>query len=84
MSRKRTQSGLTNGQNVCGEEIRRRRCAFGISQEKLAELSQLQGWDITRGLIAKVETGERGVSDDELICFAKLLRCTPHELLNWK
>lgn len=84
MSRTRTITKFTNGQNVCGHEVRRRRNALGFSQDELAAKGQLLGWSATRGLIAKIESGERSVSDDELRHLAFLLDTSVDELIDWE
>lgn len=83
MSRARTTTDLPNGQNVCGQRVRQRRDALGLSQDELAAKGQLLGWSATRGLIAKIESGERSVSDDELRHLAFLLDSSIEELLDW-
>lgn len=58
------------------------RDALGLSQEALASKGQLLGWSATRGLIAKIESGERSVSDDELRHLAFLLDTSVDELID--
>jgi transcriptional regulator with XRE-family HTH domain len=60
------------------------RDALGFSQDELASKGQLLGWSATRGLIAKIESGERSVSDDELRHLAFLLDTTVDELIDWE
>lgn len=80
-----------NGQNICGERVRRYRLRLPnnkfpgrpVSQEVLAARAQAMGWDIGRDVIAKIELGERCVTDKELEQLAKLLNCTPHNLIGW-
>lgn len=49
--------------NLVGTEVRRKRCARNWSQERLAEECQDKGWYVTRGHIAKIESGEVCVTD---------------------
>ena len=63
-----------------GENILRFRNAIGMSQDELAKKC---GY-IDRSSIAKIEKGERGLSQSKTIAIAKALGTTPNELLNWK
>lgn len=49
-----------------GDNIRKQRQAKGITQEQLAAQLQLNGCDITRGTLAKIEAGIRHISLSEL------------------
>lgn len=69
------------GKNVSGPAIKRYRDKLGLSQEDLAARAQRTGWDIGRGVIAKIETGTRYVDDVELVKIAKLLRVSARDLL---
>ncbi len=59
--------------NLSGPNVRRYRDKLGFSQEEFAVKCQLMGWDIGRGVIAKIETGTRCVDDIELTKLAKAL-----------
>ena len=61
---------------LLGKAIRRRREAFGHSQEKLAELI-----DCHRNYVGLVERGEQNLTIDMLARFAAALGCTTAELL---
>jgi transcriptional regulator with XRE-family HTH domain len=67
--------------NVIGPVIRRLRVERGLSQPKLSARCQLDGWDISRDFIAKVEAGRRLVRDIELVKFAVSLGVTPNEIV---
>jgi transcriptional regulator with XRE-family HTH domain len=59
--------------NLVGTEVRRKRCEKNWSQERLADECQDMGWNVTRGHIAKIESGEVHVSDvDHLVLAAAL------------
>jgi len=60
--------------NIVGLAVRRIRNAKGLSQSALAARLQRQGWPASRGLVAKVESGERWVADFEAVFLAKVLR----------
>ena len=53
-------------QNYYGKLIRRFRIEKKMSQEKLATKLQLAGWDIDCAVVARIEHGERSLSDLEL------------------
>jgi hypothetical protein len=68
--------------NLCGPMVKRYRDALGLSQEGLAARAQLAGWDIGRGVIAKIETGTRCVDDIELVRLAGLLGVKAQKLVD--
>lgn len=67
--------------NVCGKNIAIHRKDMNISQRKLADLLQLNGLDIDKNAIQKIESGKRFITDIELIVFAKVLNVTFDDLL---
>lgn len=69
------------GKNMSGPAIKHYRDKLGLSQEELAARAQRSGWDIGRGVVAKIETGTRYVTDVELVRMAKLLRVPARDLL---
>lgn len=52
-----------------------------ISQNKFAKLVQLEGLDVDKNAIQRIESGKRFVTDIELKVFAKILNSTTDELL---
>jgi len=66
--------------NIVGPRIRKIRDEKGLSQQQVAIRCQVLGLDLTRGALAKIESGIRGVSDHELPFLAKALD-TPLESL---
>ena len=62
--------------NVSGERIHQARTAMRLSQADLAARMQLNGVTIEREAISKIETGDRFVTDYELMVFAKVLNVT--------
>ena len=65
-----------------GQNIRNRRMEIGLTQETLAAKLQVEGCDITRSAVAKMEVGQRHVYPDELIALKKILGVTYEELLS--
>lgn len=50
-------------------------------QRALADLMQLQGMDLDKNAIQRIECGKRFVTDIELKAFAQILHVTTDELL---
>ena len=63
-----------------GNHIRTAREKRGMTQEALAAQLQIMGCDITRGALAKMETGLRHVYPDEIRCLRQCLRVSYEEL----
>lgn len=59
--------------NHVGPQIRRLRRARGWSQAKLAERLQLNGLDVGRDVVARIECQIHCVRDKELLFFARTL-----------
>jgi transcriptional regulator with XRE-family HTH domain len=66
--------------NIVGSQVRRIRNEIEISQAELAAECQLQGWDVSRDVVAKIEDGRRWVADEELLKLAGALKCAVPEL----
>ena len=72
---------MTNGQprrtkypaNFIGPQIQRLRKARGWSQAKLAERLQLNGLDVGRDVVARIECRLHCVKDKEIIFIARTL-----------
>ena len=56
-----------------GENIRALRLKADMTQEVLSAKMQLEGCDITRSAVAKMEVGQRHVYPDEIILIKKIL-----------
>lgn len=56
-----------------GYNIRKLRENTGMTQETLATKLQLNGCDITRSAVAKIEVGQRHLYPDEIILIKKIL-----------
>lgn len=65
--------------NISGERIYQVRTSRHMTQLELAAKMQLQGVTIEREAISKIETGNRLVTDYELVAFSKVFRVT----LDW-
>ncbi len=53
--------------------IRAIRESVGMIQEQLAAKLQIEGCDITRSAVAKIEVGQRHLYPDEIILIRKIL-----------
>ena len=56
-----------------GRNIRNLREKAGMTQEYLATKLQLNGCDITRSAVAKIEVGQRHLYPDEVILIKQIL-----------
>ncbi|MGN1418961.1 MAG: helix-turn-helix domain-containing protein [Acutalibacteraceae bacterium] len=69
-----------NYEKQIGKNIRIMREKNNMTQDFLAAQMQLQGCDITRSALAKIEVGQRHIYVDELVLFKKLLGVSFEEL----
>ena len=65
-----------------GQNIRRLREKAKITQEQLATRLQLQGCDITRSAVAKIEVGQRHLYPDEIILIKNILKASYEEIFD--
>lgn len=77
----KTKSGQKNliGKNLI--EYRKRK---GFSQRLLAYQLQLEGYDIDKNVITRIETNSRYVTDIELKAFCDVLEITYEDLIDGK
>ena len=67
-----------------GNNIRRLREKAGVTQEQLATKLQLEGCDITRSAVAKIEVGQRHLYPDEIILIKLILKADYEDIFNIK
>lgn len=65
-----------------GQNIKRLREKKNMTQETLAAKLQLEGCDITRSAVAKIEVGQRHLYPDEIILIRKILKVDYEEIFN--
>ena len=65
-----------------GDNIRRLREKIGFTQEYVATKLQLEGCDITRSALAKIEVGQRHLYPDEIIFPKKILHTNYEEIFS--
>ena len=63
-----------------GKMIKQAREKKGMTQDNLSAKMQLQGCDITRSAIAKIEVGQRHIYPDEIKLIKEILEITFDEL----
>lgn len=61
-----------------GKNIKELREKAGVTQDLLATKLQLNGCDITRSAVAKIEVGQRHLYPDEIILIKQIL-CVDYE-----
>ena len=64
-----------------GNNIRAIRESRGMTQDTLAAKLQLQGCDITRSAVAKIEVGQRHLYPDEIILIRRILKTSYETIL---
>lgn len=73
----RTSPGLRKGKlNVLGPRIQKLRMQKGWTQLRFCLRLQKRGWDIKMSSLGRIETGDRSITDNELLFIAKVLDCS--------
>jgi transcriptional regulator with XRE-family HTH domain len=72
---------FNGSKNICGKRIKEVRKKLKLSQEMLAAKLQVEGINIERDSISRIEIGTRFVADYELLVLCKILNVTPEYLL---
>ena len=69
--------------NICGENIYylRKNNSVKMSQRILAEKMQLLGIDLDKNAVQRIESGQRFVTDIELMAISKIFNISCDELL---
>lgn len=73
---------IDGSNNICGKKISEFRRKLDISQRELAEKLQLNGLDIDKNAIQRIEAGKRFVTDIEIVAFTKVFEVSFEELLS--
>ena len=81
MYKNKSEDGLNN---ICGEKVKQYRMAMSkkTSQRKLADLLQVEGLDLDKNAIQRIEAGKRFVTDIELVYLAQVLNVSYQDLLH--
>ena len=65
-----------------GQNIRAIREKKNMTQETLATKLQLEGCDITRSAVAKIEVGQRHLYPDEIVLIKNILNTSYEEIFD--
>ncbi len=68
--------------NICGKNIAFFRKEIKISQRELAERLQVAGLDVDKNAVQRMESGQRFITDIELVYISKALKKSYDELFN--
>ena len=81
MYKNRAEDGRSN---ICGAGIKQQRLKMPgkISQRQLADMLQIEGLDIDKNAVRRIENGRRFVTDIELKVIARVLHVRYEELLD--
>ena len=73
-----------NKNNICGENVYtlRKRQTPKMSQRMLAEALQLNGIDVDKNAVQRIESGQRFVTDIELVALGKIFGVSCDALLS--
>ena len=74
----------TKTHNILGPKIRAVSKESGLTQDQVPAKSQVLGFDLTRGTLAKIESQVRAISDHEIPFLAKALGCSIESLFPQK
>ena len=69
--------------NLCGRNVYelRKNSVPKMSQRALAELVQLNGMDVDKNAVQRIESGQRFVTDIEIVALSKVFKVSFEELL---
>lgn len=81
MFKNKTQNGRNN---LCGQKVYEMRKSYKpkMSQRILAEMLQLNGIDVDKNAVQRIESGQRFVTDIELVALSKIFDISCDELLS--
>ncbi len=66
--------------NVCGANIAKRRKEMKISQRELADRLQIAGLDVDKNAVQRMESGQRFITDIEILYLCDVLDQTLDQL----
>ena len=69
--------------NLCGRRIAalRKQMSPRVSQRALADRLQLEGLDLDKNAVQRIESGQRFVTDSELAAFAQVFQVSLEKLI---
>ena len=70
--------------NLCGKNVKKYRTTYPtkLSQRGLSDLLQLEGLDLDKNAVQRIESGQRFVTDIELKTIAEVLGVSLDDLLH--
>ena len=71
-------------EKAIGNNIRKLREKKGMTQELFATKIQLEGLDITRSAVAKIEVGQRHIYPDEIVVIKRVLGVSYDEIFDYE
>ena len=72
---------FNGSKNISGERIKEARKRLQLSQADLAAKLQVEGVNIERDSVSRIEIGTRFVADYELLALCRILNVSPNYLL---
>ena len=72
---------FNGNKNICGERIKKARKDLKLTQTELAARLQVEGVNIERDSISRIEIGTRFIADYELLALCKILKLSADHLL---
>lgn len=69
-------------EKMVGDNVRKLREKADVTQEQLSARLQVNGCDITRSAVAKIEVGQRHLYPDEIILIKKILNVSYDDIFN--
>ena len=72
---------MTRKGNLIGKQVSEARNNLGLSQAALAAKCQRMGWDLSWDVLARIESGVRGITDKEIAIFSDVLGVPVQALL---
>lgn len=73
---------VTETEKKIGTNLKTLREKRGFTQEYVATKLQLDGCDVTRSSVAKIEVGQRHVYPDEIIVLKNIFNCSYEDIFD--
>lgn len=70
--------------NICGKNIAKYRLEMKISQKKLADRLQISGLNVDKNAVQRMESGQRFITDIELVHLCAVLDKSLDQLFDYK
>ncbi|MBQ7897124.1 MAG: helix-turn-helix transcriptional regulator [Clostridia bacterium] len=69
-------------EKAIGQNVRKLREKAGLTQEELSVKLQVEGLDVTRSALAKIEVGQRHLYSDEIVLIKEILKVSYDEIFD--